>query len=83
MKIEKVIIRGEMPEKCMDCALMNGNSYKSCNIYNRLIDDWDVRPEWCPLEYWTDLDAENKNLRFRLEIANNTLQGFRNILDGV
>jgi hypothetical protein len=43
-----------------------------------------------PLEYWTDLESksldlqvENKNLQYRIDKANNALNGLRNVLDGV
>ena len=63
-KIEKVIIKGDMPKGCRGCKLaydmskhlrenerLTGTSHY-CYITKDLLyqDDWETRPDWCPLE---------------------------------
>ena len=56
-EIEKVIIRGEMPEGCIWCDYHDGDYYSCqpnhwCGIKRgslRRIADANTRPEWCPL----------------------------------
>ncbi len=48
MKVLKVIV-DTLPESCWQCFLKNINC-RVCHLNRRYIEDYDARPDWCPLE---------------------------------
>lgn len=58
-EIVKVIIKGEMPEKCNSCPKYD-RWLGYCWLMSKMRDESHTRPDWCPLT--TDDDYLSKRL---------------------
>jgi hypothetical protein len=71
MKVEKVIISGEMPESCKECDLRDyvafehtGSGFSVCSVtkYDKgvfaVIENLDERLNKCPLMSWKEYEKE-------------------------